>query len=223
MQEKQRREAPMIPDESVDLVISNCVLNLVSERDRQQMIREIFRVLKPFGRVAISDIVSDEAVPQHLKDDPDLWSGCISGAFQEHGFLQAFVEAGFKAVAYDKWTAEPWQVVEGIEFRSVTLVATKRADVPCIDKGHAVIYRGPFSEVCDDEDHNFPRGERMAVCERTYDLLMTGPYADQFIGITPAEPLEPRPWCAPSGTRRGAAETKGGRFDTGEDSGPSCC
>jgi ubiquinone/menaquinone biosynthesis C-methylase UbiE len=81
--ETQRRTNPAVADDSVDLVISNCVLNLVSDADKKRLVHEIHRVLKPGGRVAISDIVSDETIPRHLKDDPELWSGCISGAFQE--------------------------------------------------------------------------------------------------------------------------------------------
>lgn len=65
--QQQRQQQPLIADSSVSLVISNCVLNLVDKQDRQQMIEEIFRVLKPGGRVAISDIVCDESVPQHLQ------------------------------------------------------------------------------------------------------------------------------------------------------------
>ncbi len=208
-QAQQRREHPLIADASVDLVISNCVLNLVRDADKQQLVREVFRVLKPGGRMAISDIVSDEAVPEHLKRDPELWSGCISGAFQEQEFIRAFMDAGFIAVCYDKWDAQPWQVVEGIEFRSVTLTAIKGAGTSCLDVGHAVIYRGPYASVSDDEGHDFPRGERMAVCERTYRLLTEGPYRDDFIGIPPPTRREPVPWCMPSGTRRSTAETKG--------------
>ncbi|MFP5345389.1 MAG: methyltransferase domain-containing protein, partial [Gammaproteobacteria bacterium] len=110
-QARQRLAQPLIADNSVDLVISNCVLNLVDDAYKTQMVREIFRVLKPGGRVAISDIVSDEPVPAHLKANPDLWSGCISGAFQEQEFLRAFTETGFLAVTYDKWDAAPWRVV----------------------------------------------------------------------------------------------------------------
>ena len=223
-QREQRRTRPLMDDNSVDLVVSNCVLNLVSPEDRRQMIAEIFRVLKPGGRVAISDIVADEAVPQHLQDDPELWSGCISGAFQEQAFLQAFLDAGFVAVAYDKWQAEPWQVVEDIEFRSVTLTATRQVMEECLDYGHAVIYKGPFSEVSDDDGHVFPRGERMAVCEHTFRLLTEGPYREQFIGIAPAQLGEPRTWCAPAGTRRPATETRGGshRVDESVATG-GCC
>jgi len=187
------------------------------------MIDEIFRVLKPYGRVAISDIVADELVPQHLQQDPELWSGCISGAFHEKEFLDVFVESGFMGVGYDKWQAEPWQVVEGIEFRSVTLLATKPSTSECLDYGHAAIYRGPFSEVCDDDGHCFPRGERMAVCERTYRLLMEGPYKDDFIGIAPAELGAPKSWCAPAGTRRPAEHTKGGAHAASESESAGCC
>lgn len=223
-QERERRERPMIADNSVDLIVSNCVLNLVGEADRAQLISEIHRVLKPGGRVAISDIVSDEHVPTHLKDDGELWSGCISGAFQELDFLQAFADNGFRAVAYDKWDAEPWQVVEGIEFRSVTLTAVKADPVDCLDRGHAVIYKGPFATVFDDEGHEYRRGERMAVCERSYKLITEGPYAEDFIGITPTELSEPTAWCAPNGTTRPASETKGANHG-GTSAAPSggCC
>ena len=222
-QTAQRSKQPLVADGSVDLVISNCVLNLVDEAHKQQLVREIFRVLKPNGRVAISDIVSDESIPAHLKNDPMLWSGCISGAFQEQEFLRGFQEAGFLAVSYDKWDAEPWQVVEGIEFRSVTLTAVKGAGTACLDYGHAVIYRGPFSSVTDDEGHVYLRGERMAVCERTYKLLTEGPYKEYFIGITPHAPREPVTWCAPAGTLRPVAETKGAVHAQSGGSAMGCC
>lgn len=219
-----RQEAPMIADNSVDLVVSNCVLNLVRNEDREQMIREIYRVLKPGGRVAISDIVSDEYVPEHLQDDGHLWSGCISGAYHELDFLEAFVEAGFAAVGYDKWDGIPWQVVEGIEFRSVTLTAVKGEGSECIDRGHAVMYKGPYSSVMDDEGHEFPRGVRIAVCERTFRFCTQGPMADDFIGIAPAVLKDPVEYCAPIGTVRHPAETKSGdHVQTIDSNSGSCC
>ncbi|MBI5461447.1 MAG: methyltransferase domain-containing protein [Gammaproteobacteria bacterium] len=220
-QAQQRAQSPLIADAVVDLVISNCVLNLVHDADKAQLVREIFRVLKPGGRVAISDIVSDEVVPEHLKRDAQLWSGCISGAFQEEEFLRAFVDAGFVAVAYDKWDAQPWQVVEGIEFRSVTLTAVKPEAAACLDYGHAVIYRGPHAEVRDEEGHIFPRGARIAVCERTYRLLTSGAYGEDFIGLPPAVRGEPACFCAPHGTRRPAAAAKGSAHGGGSVKG--CC
>lgn len=222
-QEKQRSGSPLIKNNSIDLVVSNCVLNLVHDSDKAQMIAEIFRVTKPGGRIAISDIISDECVPQHLKQDQRLWSGCIAGALQEQAFLQAFINAGFIAVAYDKWENKPWQVVEDIEFRSVTITAVKPTGSECIDKGHAVIYKGPYSKIYDDEGHIYYRGQRMAVCKRSYTLLTNGTYANDFIGITPAEEHKGTPWCCATGAIRSVAETKSGAHKDNADSTSACC
>jgi len=219
---QQRSSQPLVATASVDLVISNCVLNLVAEADRMEMIDEIYRVLKPGGRVAISDIVSDEFVPQHLKDDDTLWSGCISGAFQEKGFMDAFIEAGFVAVAYDKWDAAPWQVVDDIEFRSVTLMAVKPETTGMIDAGHAVIYKGPYAEVCDDMGNYFPRGERIAVSKRTFGFIANGPYQNDFIAIEPAEATDGGCFNLPPATIRPASESKGAQHG-GTSTGSGCC
>jgi len=221
-QNEQKSTQPLIENNSIDLVVSNCVLNLVHDDEKEQLIKEIFRVTKPGGRVAISDIVSDEDSSEQMKNDPDLWSGCISGALTEHDFLQAFIDAGFVAVSLDKWGDEPWQVVEDIEFRTVTITAAKPEATECLDYGHAVIYRGPFKEVYDDEGHVYPRGHRIAVCERSFNLLTGGFYGDQFIGIEPVVKSEPRNWCQPAGTLRTPAETKGGTHSGGV-SQTSCC
>ena len=103
-------------------VLSNCVLNLVNPSARDRLLDNIRRVLAPGGRVAISDIVCDQPVPLHLQQDADLWSGCISGAWEEQAFLDAFRSLGFEQVAYADRSVEPWKVVEGIAFRAVTLV-----------------------------------------------------------------------------------------------------
>ncbi|GAA5315094.1 MAG: methyltransferase domain-containing protein [Candidatus Pelagadaptatus aseana] len=218
---QQRINQPLVADNSVDLVVSNCVLNLVAQQDRVQMLSEIFRTLKPGGRVAISDIVCDELVPAHLQADAELWSGCISGAFHEQEFMQAFIDAGFVGVRYDKWEAEPWQVVEGIEFRSVTLTAIKPSRDNLYDAGQALLYRGPFQQVEDDLGNTFVRGQRTAVSKRTYDLLTSEDYQSEFVGMSPAEEQNLGCFCKPAGTLRPATETKGGSH-TGE-SGSGCC
>ena len=117
--------ARLVDGESVDIVLSNCVLNLVAEQDRLQLIAGIFSVLRPGGRVAIADIVCAETVPETMKQDPELWSGCISGAFQKDAFLQAFSDAGFSAVHYDDWQDEAWKEVQGLKFYSATVCAVK--------------------------------------------------------------------------------------------------
>lgn len=205
---EQRKNSPLIEDASVDVVVSNCVLNLVAEEDRTQLIEGIFRVLKPGGRVAISDIIADEWVADHLKKDPVLWSGCISGAFHEHDFLDAFLAAGFVAVQYDKWDAEPWQVVEGVEFRSVTIMATKPFDVPNHDVGQAALYKGAYQEITLDSGQTFKRGERRAVSERSAALIASGVYGDDFVLINPLQLAEPSGFCAMNAPKRPASEMK---------------
>ncbi len=183
-EQRQRREAPLIPDASVDLVISNCVLNLVADSEKQQLVREIFRVLRPGGRIAISDIVSDRPVPQSMKQDPDLWSGCISGAFEESEFADAFAAAGFSGVCYDKWDPQPWQVVEGISFRSVTLTAVKPARGVANAENKAVMYRGPFAAVIDESGRRYDRGSHEAVSESTRELLLNTAFGNAFIDLS---------------------------------------
>lgn len=220
-----RRGAPMIADESVDVIISNCVLNLVREEDREQLFREIFRVLKRGGRVAISDIVSDEHVPAKMKQDAELWSGCIAGAFQEAAFLAAFERAGFHAVQLDKYDAQPWKTIRGIEFRSVTVIARKGKQGPCLERNQAVMYKGPWKKVEDDDGHTLARGQRMAVCDKTYRILTGEPYAAEVVPVPPRKevPLKKaRPFACGQSSLRAPAETKGKRYRKTVNAAASC-
>ena len=224
-QQKQRTENPLVANDSVDLVISNCVLNLVDDGEKKQLIEEIFRVVKPGGRIAISDIVSDESIPSTLKKDENLWTGCISGAFQERAFLDEVSASGFVGARYDQWSVEPWQVVEGIEFRSVTLTAYKPVTQKHVDRGHAVIYRGPYSQIFDDKGNFYPRGERIAVSESTYKLLTeNSDFQNDFIGISPVVEKPLLDWELPAGSIRPASESKGSSHGSAACCSPkSCC
>lgn len=224
MLNSMRRESPMIADNSIDVVVSNCVLNLVDSSEKEQLFREIFRVLKPGGRAVISDIVSDEIVPQHLQDDPDLWSGCISGAFQETDFLKAFERAGFYGCEMPVLQEQPWQTVEGIEFRSATVIAYKGEEGSCDDYNEAVIYRGPFTQVVDDSGHVFKRGERTAVCRNIFSLMTRAPYSSDFIPVPPHQAVkeaDAKPMTC-EGHERSPKITKGKNYNltiVGDD----CC
>ena len=226
IEDRLRHEKPLIADDSIDCIVSNCVLNLVRPADRRQLFAEAFRVLKRGGRVAISDIVADEDVPESLKDDPELWSGCIAGAFREDEFLHAFEEAGFHGIQLAARSATPWRTVAGIEFRSVTVVAYKGKQGPCLERKQALIYRGPFRTVEDDDGHRFSRGERTAVCDKTFHLLQREPYTGLFEPVTPhvEVPLED---AAEFDCRRQAIrhprETKGKGFSLNLTDNGRCC
>ena len=224
--QRLRRERPLVAEGSVDVVVSNCVLNLVESATKPQLFREIFRVLRDGGRAVISDIVCDEEVPAHLQSDPELWSGCVSGALTEEGFLRAFADAGFHGIEVLKFDSAPWQTVEGIEFRSITVQAYKGKHGPCMDHNQAVIYKGPFQEVLDDDGHHLVRGRRMAVCEKTFRLYSQPPYAGHFIFIEPEEKVTagraPQMDCRRD-ARRDPRETKGAAVHTANGSSAASC
>ena len=222
---EQRRMAPVVADDSVDLVVSNCVLNLVRDDEKRALFAEIFRVLRPGGRAVISDIVCDEPVPEALKRDPELWSGCIAGALVERDFVAAFAEAGLYGVEILERAAAPWRTVEGIEFRSLTVRAWKGKQGPCWDRNQAVIYRGPWSEVRDDDGHVLRRGVPMAVCEKTFRLYTRAPYAADVLPVEPLVPvaLEAAPPfdCSRDGARD-PRETKGREYVATTAAAPAC-
>lgn len=224
--ERLRRDEPLIADDSVDLIVSNCVLNLVREADKGQLIEEMYRVLRPGGRIAVSDIVSDEIVPENLKNDPELWSGCISGAFFELDLLKRLEDVGFYGIKIDKWEGEPFAIAEGIEFRSVTITAKKGKEGPCKEAGHAVLYKGPWKSVVDDDGHTLERGVRTAVCAKTFRLLTGEPYADETIGIEPAAAIpeqEQNDFDCSRTEPRHPRETKGADYRVSQPAGESCC
>lgn len=220
-----KREKPLVADECVDVILSNCVLNLVRPEDKEQLFQEMFRVLKRGGRVAISDIVADEDVPDHLKNDPELWSGCVSGAFREDLFLEAFERAGFYGMEIVKRDDEPWRVVEGIEFRSVTVTAFKGKQGECWERNQAVIYKGPWKKVIDDDGHVLERGARMAVCDKTFRIYGREPYKQDIIAVLPREEVELKDaieFDCRRNVKRHPRETKGMDYDATDVSAAVC-
>jgi|GEM_PF-2763752 len=129
-----RREHPLIADYSVDVVVSNCVLNLVKPDDKAQLFGEMYRVLKHGGRAVISDVVCDEDPTPAILNDAKLWSGCIAGAFREDRFLEMFEQAGFYGIEILTRQEKPWQVIDGIEFRSATVRAFKGKEGPYLER-----------------------------------------------------------------------------------------
>jgi hypothetical protein len=176
----------------------------------------------------ISDIVCDEDPTQAILSDPALWSGCIAGAFREDQFLQMFEDAGFYGVEILERGASPWRTIDGIEFRSMTVRAFKGKQGACVERNQAVVYRGPWKQVRDDDGHVFPRGERMAVCDKTFQIMMNpaGPYAGQ---LAPVEPLAEVPLhdAAPFDCRRSVKrhprETKGMEYRATTEVDPGAC
>ena len=112
-----------MPDNTADVIISNCVINLSADKDR--VLREAFRVLKPGGRLAVSDVVTRGDVPAELRRDILLWAGCIAGALEESEYVAKLAQAGFEAIEI-----EPTRIY-GIE-DARDLLGSKGVDVDAI-------------------------------------------------------------------------------------------
>ncbi len=105
-------EAIPLPDNSVDVIISNCVINLSADKDR--VLREAFRVLKPGGRFAVSDVVTRGEVPEQVREDMLLWVGCIAGALEESDYRAKLAAAGFERIGIEP--TRVYQVDDAREF-----------------------------------------------------------------------------------------------------------
>jgi arsenite methyltransferase len=112
-----------LPDNSVDVIISNCVINLSADKDR--VLKGAFRVLKPGGRLAVSDVVTRGAIPQRIRHDMLLWAGCVAGALDENDYRTKLAAAGFDAISleptriYDVEDARAFLAGEGVDVDAI--------------------------------------------------------------------------------------------------------
>ncbi|HUS23647.1 MAG TPA: methyltransferase domain-containing protein [Candidatus Binatia bacterium] len=178
-----------IEDASVDVVVSNCVLNL--SPDKPRVFREIFRVLKPGGELYFSDVFADRRVPAELAQDPVLIGECLGGALYFEDFRRLIAQAGCadarvcSNVKLDLRNAEIERKAGFINFHSMTVRAFKLAlEDRCEDYGQVAHYLGTLPEFPHhfalDDHHLFETGRPMLVCGNTADLLAQTRYHRHF-------------------------------------------
>jgi arsenite methyltransferase len=179
-----------IADASVDVVVSNCVLNL--SPDKPRVFREIFRVLKPGGELYFSDVFADRRVPQPLAEDPVMLGECLGGALYIEDFRRLMSESGCRdaRVVSSAPLALNSAALEAkagnIRFSSTTIRAFKlELEDRCEDFGQVATYRGTapeFPHAFDlDDHHHFEAGKPMLVCGNTADMLARTRYAPHFL------------------------------------------
>jgi ubiquinone/menaquinone biosynthesis C-methylase UbiE len=173
-------DAMPVEDGTIDLIISNCVINLAP--DKRKVFREMYRVAKHGGRFTISDIVSDQTVPQYLVHDTQKWGDCLSGALTLAKYMNGMVEAGFRAIHLVKHS--PWRVIDGIHFFSVTLTGYKLSWAATASSIRYATLRGPFSRVVDERGTTYQRGLPQTIAPDDVALLSQPPFADHFL-LTP--------------------------------------
>jgi arsenite methyltransferase len=177
----ERLDALDLADNSFDLIVSNCVINL--SPDKEAVLREAYRLLKPGGELYFSDVYSDRRIPAKLADDPVLYGECLSGAFYWQDFLSTAKSVGFidpRLVEDRPLTIDNPAIQERvghISFYSATyrLFKLPELDDQCEDYGQAVIYKGtvehhPHSLTL-DKHHLMEKGKVFPVCRNTWKML----------------------------------------------------
>lgn len=177
-------DAMPVDDGTIDLIISNCVINLAP--DKRKVFREMYRVAKPGGRFTISDIVADQTVPQYLVHDTQKWGDCLSGALTLTDYMNGMTTAGFLGIHLVKFS--PWRVIDGIHFFSVTLTGYKLPPATATSSVQHATLRGPFSRVTDERGTAYQRGIPRPITPDEAQLLAYPPFSEHFLLTT--EPVQ---------------------------------
>ncbi|MCG8555007.1 MAG: arsenosugar biosynthesis arsenite methyltransferase ArsM [Proteobacteria bacterium] len=165
-----------IGDESVDLASQNCLFNIFTRQHLSRALREMHRVLRPRGKLALSDPVATRPLPQNLVDDPKLRAQCLSGALKLDEYLGAIVDAGFGTIEvrakrpYRVLGASQYGLAEPLLLESVEIVAIKdpvAEDGPCIFTGRTATYVGSEEFYDDGKGHSLTRNLPAGVCDKT--------------------------------------------------------
>ncbi len=178
-----------IAENSIDVVVSNCVVNLSPDKDR--VMREVLRVLKPGGELYFSDVYADRRISDALKTDPVLLGECLGGALYWEDFRRLMHDSGcpdIRIVAENPVTLDDEEVIAKIgmvNFRSVTIRVFKiPLEDRCEDYGQIATYRGTIEQhphAFDlDNHHHFETGRPLRVCGNTADMLSKSRFAQHF-------------------------------------------
>lgn len=179
-----------LPDNHFDVVVSNCVINLCP--DKEAVLRQVYRVLKPGGELYFSDVYADRRIPQELQRHQVLWGECLSGALYWNDFLTLSKKCGFldpRAVESAPVTIENEELQElvgNIKFYSVTyrLFKLPSLESDCENYGQSVTYKGTLPDSNKsfflDHNHIFEAGKISAVCGNTWRMLKETRFEKHF-------------------------------------------
>ncbi|UZE15702.1 hypothetical protein LOY70_17425 [Pseudomonas sp. B21-054] len=183
-------ENPFVKSESHDRLYICFTLNGVEPNETKKLLSECYRVLNRNGTLMMLVLLADES-HDRLEIGP-VGSYPIIQALTESTISERLEQEGFHGITYHQLSDLPLQITDGVELRPFLINAYKGKFGPCFEQGHAVLYRGPWLQVCDDDGHIYRRGVRTAVCAKTYNLLLRAPYEGEFVGMPcyNAPPLE---------------------------------
>lgn len=170
-----------IEDNSIDVAAQNCLFNIFTKQDLQKALTEMYRVLKPYGRLVLSDPVTDQEMPEALRNDDRLRALCLSGSLSLHEYLKMITDAGFGTV--EVRAKRPYRILapgqydtpEMIFLDSVEVCAIKDpmpADGPCIFTGKTAIYYGEVEYFDDEKGHVLLQNQPLSICDKTAKALL---------------------------------------------------
>lgn len=169
-----------VADASVDVAAQNCLFNIFHEKDLERALSEMYRVLKPHGRLILSDPVCQSPMPEVLRNDERLRALCLTGAIPLDAYIERLTDAGFGTV--EVRARRPYRVISPrhyptdrlIVVESVEICAIKDpmpADGPCVFTGRTAIYFGDDDYFDDDKGHFLTRNQPLSVCDKTAGAL----------------------------------------------------
>ncbi|MFT6500214.1 MAG: SAM-dependent methyltransferase [Crocinitomicaceae bacterium] len=165
-----------VDDNSIDVAAQNCLFNIFDKEDLKKAIDEMYRVLKPNGRLVLSDPVTEDPMPESLKNDERLRALCLSGSLPLNEYIKMLTDAGFGTIEIR--AKRPYRVLdpghydtdELIYLESVEVAAIKDPmpeDGPCVFTGKTAIYYGDDEYFDDGEGHTLMQNSPLAVCDKT--------------------------------------------------------
>jgi SAM-dependent methyltransferase len=182
-----------VEDSTIDVAAQNCLFNIFKVDDLKKALSEMYRVLKPNGRLVLSDPVCDDVMPDALLKDDRLRALCLSGAIPLKDYLQLLVETGFGTI--EVRAKRPYRILDpqhyatdkNIFIESVEVCAIKDpmpADGACVFTGKAAIYFGSESYFDDHKGHVLMNNQPLAVCDKTAGALVSLGRADVFVSAS---------------------------------------
>lgn len=179
-----------IEDNSIDVAAQNCLFNIFKHDDLKKALQEMYRVLKPRGRLVLSDPTCEQTMPEHLKEDERLRALCLSGSLPLKEYIQMITDVGFGTVEIR--AKRPYRILDPVNYNtdelvfieSVEVCAIKDpmpADGPCVFTGKTAIYFGNEECFDDEKGHVLLSNQPLAVCDKTAGALAALGKKDIFI------------------------------------------